>query len=319
MADRTPETPHALLRNPLRRAATTWAGEDTKFGLMSAAGALAASKVIMFRSLDLATNPDDAAARPIGLYERMGERATQPFAIQLLDDLMPLDGMAMIDVAAGTGGLAVAAAERGAEVTATDISTDMVARSAERLRSFKNARAEVMDFRSLDTADASYDVAISHFGILAFPTWRAGLGELLRVTRPQGRIALTMWTQEDDCSPAHVMRRVFAQLHPDRELWPAGLFPIFSQDELKATLLTAGCSSADIKVAQAEWSPYSSPDVVRECDPMFRGFPGYADLSADEGEKLRGALQVAFNEYADAQGIVRLPTRAFMIVATKKG
>jgi ubiquinone/menaquinone biosynthesis C-methylase UbiE len=249
----------------------------------------------------------------------MGERATQPFAIQLLDRLMPLDGLAMIDVAAGTGGLAVAAAERGVRVTATDISPDMVERSAERLRLFENAHAEVMDFRSLSAADASYDVAISHFGILAFPTWRAGLGELLRVTVPQGRVALTMWTQEDDCSPAHLMRRVFAQLHPDRELWPAGMFPTFSQDELRESLLRAGCSSADIHVSQADWSPYSSPDVVSECDPMFRGFRGYAALSADEGEEMRGALQQAFNGYADAQGIVRLPTRAFTILATKEG
>ncbi|WP_127754285.1 class I SAM-dependent methyltransferase [Devosia sp. 1566] len=263
----------------------------------------------------MTNSPIDAGAGPIGLYERMGERATQPFAIQLLDQLMPLDGLAVIDVASGTGGLAVAAAERDAWVTATDISPDMVARSAERLRSFKNARAGVMDFRSLGTAGASYDIAISHFGILAFPTWRLGLDELLRVTRRQGRVGLTMWTQEDDCSPAHLMRRVFAQLHPDRELWPAGMFPTFSQDELRESLLEAGCSTANIHVAQADWSPYSSPDVVSECDPMFRGFPGYAALSPDEGENLREALQQAFNGYADAQGIIRLPTRAFMIVA----
>lgn len=267
----------------------------------------------------MANSRDDLAVSPLGLYERMGERTTQPFAIQLLDDMMPLNDLNIIDVAAGTGGLAVAAAERGARITATDISPDMVTRSVERLRSFESARAEVMDFRSLGASDAIYDIAISHFGILAFPTWRAGLEELLRVTRPHGRVALAMWTHEDDCSPAHVLRRVFAQRYPGRELWPAGMFPMFSQDELRRNLLEAGCSGADIHIAQADWSPYSSPDVVSECDPMFRSFPGYAALNADEGEKLREALEQAFNGYADAEGVVRLPTRAFMVVATKEG
>lgn len=266
----------------------------------------------------LATHPDKVAASPIGLYERMGERTTQPFAIQLLDRLMPLDDLAVIDVAAGTGGLAVAAAERGALVTATDISPDMVARSAKRLQPFEGALAEVMDFRSLLANNASYDVAISHFGILAFPTWRAGLDEMLRVTRPQGRVALTMWTQEDNCSPAHVMQRVFAQLYPDRNLWPAGMFPVFSQDQLREILLDAGCSTADVQIAQADWSPYSSPEVVAECDPMFRAFPSYAALNVDEGANLREALQHAFDGYADAQGIIHLPTRAFMITAMKE-
>ncbi len=261
---------------------------------------------------------DKAAASPVRLYEQMGERTTQPFAVQLLDRLMPLDNLSVIDVAAGTGGLAVAAADRGARVTATDINSDMVVRSAERLQPFKGARAEVMDFRALSAADASYDVAISHFGILAFPTWQAGLDELLRVTRAQGRAALTIWTQEDDCSPAHVMRRVFAQLYPGRDLWPAGMFPVFSPDGLREILRESGCSAANVHIAEADWSPYSSPDVVNECAPMFRSFPGYAALSANEEAKLREGLQRAFDEYADAEGIIHLPTRAFMIVATKK-
>lgn len=52
-------------------------------------------------------------ARPpgIGLYERMRERTTQPFAVQLLDRLMPLADRSLIDIAAGTGGPAVVAAE----------------------------------------------------------------------------------------------------------------------------------------------------------------------------------------------------------------
>jgi SAM-dependent methyltransferase len=266
----------------------------------------------------LANEPEPASSRSVELYERMGERTTQPFAVHLLDRLCPLDGFAVLDVAAGTGGLAVAAANRGARITATDVSTDMVARCAERLRGFAHADAAIMDFRALAAADGEYDVAISNFGILAFAYWRVGLAELLRVTRPGGRIALTMWTQEDDCSPAHVLRRVFRRLHPDRELWPAGLFPALSLDELRKSLSQAGCSVAAVDIIEAEWTPYVSSHVVSECDPMFRGFPGYAALGVEETRVLRAGLQQAFVDYADANGTIRLPTRTFLIVAIKE-
>ena len=66
----------------------------------------------------------------------MRERAAQPFAIHLLDRLMPLDDLSVIDVAAGTGGLAVVAAMDGARVMATVVSPAMNSCGAERLHPF---------------------------------------------------------------------------------------------------------------------------------------------------------------------------------------
>lgn len=51
--------------------------------------------------------------------------------------------------------------------------------------------------------DTRYDLTISHFGVLAFATWRLGFDEMVRVTCPGGRIALVMWTHGDDCSLVH--------------------------------------------------------------------------------------------------------------------
>ncbi len=261
--------------------------------------------------------PDKTIGSPIGLYERMGERTTQPFALQILDGLSAVDGLSMIDVAAGTGGLAVVAAERGARVLATDVSPAMVERTSERLRPFNSCRAEVMDFRALDVPDASFDIALSNFGVLAYSPWQQGLAEMTRVTRAGGRIVLAMWTHRDDCSPAHLMRRVFNELFPGRELWPSNMFPIFSEKSLQSSVGDAGCADVEVRVAEEAWSPFSSADVVSECDPMFRSFPGYAALSADEAETLRKSLQAAFQGYASGDGIIRLPTKAFIVTGRK--
>ena len=255
----------------------------------------------------------------IGLYERMGERTTQPFALQVLDELGPLAGRSIIDVAAGTGGLAVVASERGASVLAIDLMPAMVERTGERLKALGNSRAEIMDFLALQVADASFDAAISNFGILAYPTWKDGLEEMVRVVKPGGRILLTMWTQQDDCSPAHVLHRVFRQLFPGRALWPPGLFPVFSRQLLEESLQEAGCTSVSVRETEAEWTPISSGDVVQECDPMFRSFPGYASLGDDEMLDLQDHLRRAFQGYASSDGTIRLPTRAFLVVATRQG
>ena len=253
----------------------------------------------------------------LSLYERMGERTTQPFALQVLDRLMPLEGLSIIDIAAGTGGLAVAAAERGAQVMAADINPAMIERTRERLQRFGSCRAEIMDFRRLTVADDAFDVAVSSFGILAYPTWQEGLREMLRTTRPGGRIALVMWTQRHDCSPAHLMKRVFQELFPGRTPWPDDFFPVFSEENLVSALTSAGCSDVSVEVASADWSPYSSKDVVNECDPMFRGFSGYAALTQSEVERLRPSLESAFYTYKQEDGIIRLPTKGFLVIGRK--
>ncbi|MBP0615769.1 class I SAM-dependent methyltransferase [Jiella mangrovi] len=256
---------------------------------------------------------------PIGLYERMGEPLTQAFATLLLDRLMPLADRSLIDIAAGTGGLALAAIERGARVLATDINPAMVGRASERLRSVGAGDAKIMDFTALDVSHDRFDVALSNFGILGFPTWPAGLAEMVRVTRPGGRIGLTMWTHEDDCSPAHVMRRVFNRLFPGGNAWPADLFPLFSERSISEHLRDAGGVDVTIEVAQAEWTSLSSADVVRDFDPVFKFFPGYDALDADKIRRLHSALQLAFNAYAGSDGTIRLPTRAFLATARKAG
>lgn len=254
-----------------------------------------------------------AAGSGVALYERMGERTTQPFAVQILDSLGPIDGATVIDIAAGSGGLAVAAAERGAYVTATDINPAMVARAEERLRPFERCSARIEDFRALTSADAIFDVAISIFGVLAYASWRQGLAEMARVTRRGGQIVLAMWTHREDCSPAHVMRGAFNALFPDREPWPPDMFPVFSEGMLEDSVRNAGLVEVETHIATANWRPISSANVVGECDPMFKNFPGYAALDMSDAEALRASLGNAFQKYAGTDGTIRVPTKAFVV------
>lgn len=254
----------------------------------------------------------------VSSYERNGERLTHPINLRVLDRIGPLFGKRLIDVAAGTGGLALAAAERGAHVLATDFNPAMVARAAERLASFEGCGAQEMHFERLKAEDSTFDIAVSTFGLLAYSSWARGLEELHRVTRPGGVIALTNWTHRSDCSPAHLLKRVFESCFPGRQLWPDNFAPILTEGSLKEAMERAGAKNVTVSIETTDWSPYSSANVVDECHPMFAGFPGYARLSDEEREAFRDPLQAAFMAYAGVDGTIRLPTQAFVVVGIKR-
>ena len=106
--------------------------------------------------------------------------------------LAPRPGERFLDVATGTGEIALRAARAGAEVTAVDIAPAMLALArekpgAERVR-FDEGDAEALPYR-----DAEFDVVASNFGVIFAPDRDAAAHELARVCRPGGRIGLTAW------------------------------------------------------------------------------------------------------------------------------
>ena len=123
---------------------------------------------------------------------------TLPIVAESLCEAVDLAaGETVLDVAAGTANAALAAARRFCQVTASDYVPELLERGRER------AAAEhlALDFRVADAealpyADGSFDVALSTFGVMFAPNQARSAGELLRVTRPGGRIGLANWTPE---------------------------------------------------------------------------------------------------------------------------
>ena len=103
----------------------------------------------------------------------------------------------VIDIAAGNGNATLAAARRFANVT----STDYVPALLDKGRARATAEGLFVDFREADAEalpfpDASFDVALSTFGVMFAPDHARAAGEMLRVVRGGGRIAMANWTPE---------------------------------------------------------------------------------------------------------------------------
>lgn len=110
-------------------------------------------------------------------------------------DLKP--GMKVLDVACGTGNLAIPAAKVGAVVTGIDIVPNLIEQAKERAEAEGlNAKFEVGDAEALPYADASFDVVMTMFGAMFTPRPDVTADELKRVCRSGGLIAMANWTPE---------------------------------------------------------------------------------------------------------------------------
>jgi SAM-dependent methyltransferase len=106
-------------------------------------------------------------------------------------------GAEALDVACGTGNLAIPLAKMGCVVTGLDIAPNLIAQARERAAAedvaavFEEGDAEAMPF-----ADASFDLAVSMFGAMFAPRPEIVASELARVLKPGGRLAMANWTPD---------------------------------------------------------------------------------------------------------------------------
>ena len=99
------------------------------------------------------------------------------------------EGMRFLDVAAGSGALAIPAARAGARVTAIDRSPVMLEHLRRRAHDEGLAiDTRVMDGHALAFPDDTFDMAGSQFGVMLFPDMPRALAEMARVVRPGGRV-----------------------------------------------------------------------------------------------------------------------------------
>jgi ubiquinone/menaquinone biosynthesis C-methylase UbiE len=106
-------------------------------------------------------------------------------------------GQTVLDVAAGNGNATLAAARRWCEVTSTDYVEALLAHARKRAEAEGlQVRFQVADAEDLPFADASFDAVASTFGVMFSPDQDRAAAELVRVTKPGGRIGLANWTPE---------------------------------------------------------------------------------------------------------------------------
>ena len=234
------------------------------------------------------------------------------------------EGQAVLDIAEGAGEPSLTIADvvgPGGSVTCTDAVQEMVetARSEAQRRDITNVRFQQCTADSLPFPSDSFDVVVSRLGAMFFPDPVAAACEMLRVTKPNGCLALAVWHKSELNPFCHVVTGVI-----DRHINPGAADPdapnafrFAEPGKLAGVMTEAGASDVKEQVVKFNieapisalefWSMRSQiSDTLRD---------KLAKLSAGEQAQITSEVEQAVQEFFPANQM-RFPAQ--MIIVTGK-
>jgi ubiquinone/menaquinone biosynthesis C-methylase UbiE len=254
-------------------------------------------------------NPDhwDTAAQH---YEKTAHPFTARYAEAALARVALTPESRVLDVAAGTGALAIAAARSGAHVLATDFSPGMVARIA--AAGLPNVDAQVMDGQALALPDASFDAVFSIFGVIMFPDWRKGLAEMARVTRSGGHGVVATW-QDRGAATFLLLGQIRQKLFPERDgmSMPAAVKALSDPEDFARELVAAGYRDPQIQHVTHDYELEVA--ALTDPDALFGMSPDWGSLTDAE----KAAVIAEVRQMAGDRRILPIPSTALIAVAQR--
>jgi ubiquinone/menaquinone biosynthesis C-methylase UbiE len=256
------------------------------------------------------------------------DRYVAPQEVDLASEALRLVGLEpgerFLDVAAGPGGLSLPAARLGAEVLATDWSPAMIERFGARVREEGLSKAEgrVMDCHALDLPDDNFDVTGSQFGVMLVPDQPRALREMVRVTKPGGRVLVIAYGSPEKFEALQFFIGALKAVAPEFPGLPDDPPPLEFQvadpDVFRQRLTDAGLK--DVRVERtAERPVFTSGQEMWEWVLYGNPIPGMlvADLSEDQRTRLRQVLDGMLRERAGANGRAVLTNAVNIGIGTK--
>lgn len=238
----------------------------------------------------------------LGEYDRIADGLTIS-TDQTLRVARIRPGERVLDLATGTGITAIAARERCAQVTAVDLTPELlaVARKKAEDAGFGDIDFREGDAEALPFGDASFDVVLSTCGHMFAPDQPKVAEELARVTRPGGRVVFLAWTPEGGLG--NWFRITNKHVPP-----PTGLASPFNWGVPDKVLELLGHRFRDLAFTRGDCPQFgASPEDVwglfsTRYGPTIRAV---ASLEGGALEALRSELLAFLGDYRAADGMVR--------------
>jgi SAM-dependent methyltransferase len=214
--------------------------------------------------------------------------------------------MRVLDVACGTGNLAIPAARAGARVTGLDIAPNLLEQARAR------AAAESLDIafdegdvEHLPYADGQFDVVMSMFGAMFAPRPERAAAEMLRVCRPGGTVAMANWTPEGFVGKMFTLGARFAPP-------PPGLAPpvLWGSDSVVRGRLADGTSEIKTEPVMVAFDYDFGPAEVVQFFRRYFGPTQMAFARLDEPAQAAYAaaleqLWIDHNEATDGRTVIQ--------------
>jgi SAM-dependent methyltransferase len=234
----------------------------------------------------------------------MGRDVTQT----LVDYAQPRAGMSILDLASGTGEPAISLASRvepGGQVTALDLSAELLEIASERARERKltNFVTKQADAHELPFPDSSFDLVTSRFGVMFFQA--KALQEARRVLKAGARACFLAWGPFEQPFWSSMMG--VAHKHAGGERTAPGQDPCrYGQPgSLSAVLREAGFQQVNEETKTVPWSwPGPAEEVWEQAQVMSTPFlPMIKRVPAEKWEQMNRDVVEAVGRYADGGSI----------------
>lgn len=218
-------------------------------------------------------------------------------------DLGITEGLKVLDLGCGDGTTAVPAAELGADVLGVDIASNLVAAGKARaqalgLTNLRFQEGDATDLSELD--DQSFDLVISVFGAMFAPRPFDVAKEMVRVTKPEGRIVMGNWIPNDPTLVAQILRISSSYSPPP----PEGFVSPMTwgvEDDVIERFTAAGITEERISFQRDTYVfNYAAPpsELVAEFRSYYPPTMNAFEAAAANGREaeLQAELEALFNE-----------------------
>jgi SAM-dependent methyltransferase len=242
----------------------------------------------------------------------------------LVKELGITSGLEVLDLGCGDGTTALPEARLGAQVLGVDIARNLVEAAKKRAESegLGNIAFQEGDATNLEGLDDdSFDLAVSIFGAMFAPKPMDVAREMVRVTKPGGRVVMGNWIPNDPTLVAQILKISSAYSPPP----PEGFISPMTwgiEDEVTERFTAAGIPAGQISFERDTYR-FNFPGTPAELVATFRDYYGptmnaFAAATADGREAdLQDELESLFEAQNTGDGSTSIPATFLRVTAER--
>ena len=196
------------------------------------------------------------------------EAVHSPVAKQLLKRAALRRGHKVLDIGCGSGGTVLSIADLvgpDGGVTGIDIAPPMIARASERTATITQVTLVAENAQSFAFAPATFDMAISMFGMMFYTDPGAAFSNILQAIRPSGRLLFASWAGGKD-NPWFAYPRMAAELHigdlPPPVAHAPGPLAFADGNRVLKLMSDAGWEDTAVDPVDLHLTPSGPPDAI---------------------------------------------------------